>query len=54
MNNKSNNRRSNGLLHPHPAELKEKGYRLYEQGKSHREIAEALGIPANTLARLVF
>jgi CENP-B N-terminal DNA-binding domain len=38
-------------LQPHPPELKERGYHLYEQGKSNREIAKELGIPINTLAR---
>jgi transposase-like protein len=36
---------------PHPPELKERGYRLYEQGKSNPEIAKELGIPVSTLAR---
>jgi transposase-like protein len=42
---------SNGPLQPHPPELKERGYRLYEQGKSNSEIAKELGIPLSTLAR---
>jgi hypothetical protein len=48
---KSNERRASGLLEPHPPELKERGYQLYEKGKTNREIAQELGIPLNTLAR---
>jgi hypothetical protein len=40
-----------GPLQPHPAGLKERGYRLYQQGMSNREIAKKLGVPLNTLAR---
>ena len=38
-------------IQPHPPELKERGYRLYEKGKSNPEIAAELGIPVSTLAR---
>jgi len=38
-------------LRPHPAEVRERAYRLYEQGKCNREIAEALGFPLNTVNR---
>jgi transposase-like protein len=51
MNRNPKTRRHPAPLRPHPPELKERGYRLYEQGKSNHEIAEAIGIPVNTLAR---
>jgi transposase len=38
-------------LRPHPPELKERGYRLYEQGKSNPAIAAELGIPLSTINR---
>jgi hypothetical protein len=38
-------------IQPHPPELRERGYRLYEKGKSNPEIAADLGIPVSTLAR---
>ena len=38
-------------LRPHPPHLKERGYKLYEEGKSNPEIAKQLGIPLATLAR---
>ena len=44
-------KRPRGPLQPHPPELKERGYKLYAEGKSNREIAKELGIPLNTLAR---
>jgi hypothetical protein len=51
MNNQPDKRRPGGALQPHPPELRERGYRLYEKGKSNPEIAKELGIPVSTLAR---
>jgi hypothetical protein len=50
MNNEPDKNRL-GALQPHPPELRERGYRLYEKGKSNPEIAKELGIPVSTLAR---
>lgn len=44
-------RRRGGPLQPHSAELRERGYRLYEKGKSNPEIAAELNVPVSTLAR---
>lgn len=41
---------SRGLV-AHPPELKERGFKLYLEGKSNPEIAADLGIPPMTLAR---
>ncbi|MFZ3376216.1 MAG: hypothetical protein WA183_11745 [Chthoniobacterales bacterium] len=51
MNNQPDKRPRGAPLRPHPPELKERGYQLYEQGKSNPEIANALDIPVSTLAR---
>jgi hypothetical protein len=51
MNKQPDKRPPARVLQPHPPELKERGYRLYEKGKTNREIAKELGIPLNTLAR---
>src|SRR5436305_11732463 len=46
-----NNIRENGTLRPHPLELKERAYRLYEKGVSNQRIADELQIPLNTITR---
>jgi hypothetical protein len=51
MNNEPDKRPQAGVIQPHPPELRERGYRLYEKGKSNPEIAAELGIPVSTLAR---
>ncbi len=51
MNNLPNKRPQAGVIQPHPPELRERGYRLYEKGKPNPEIAAELGIPVATLAR---
>jgi transposase-like protein len=51
MTMNSEERPRGARLQPHPAGLKERGYQLYEQGKSNCEIAKELGVPINTLAR---
>jgi transposase len=51
MTTNSEERPRGARLQPHPPELKERGYRLYEKGKPNREIAAELGIPVATLAR---
>jgi transposase-like protein len=48
--NKQNERPDGGRIQPHSPELRERGYELYEKGKSNAEIAAELGIPVSTLA----
>jgi transposase-like protein len=51
MNNQPDKRLPAGVLLSHPPEFKERGYRLYEQGKSNPEIAKELRIPLSTINR---
>jgi hypothetical protein len=51
MTTNSENGRHRGPTRPHPPELKEHGYRLYEQGKSNPAIAAELEIPLSTINR---
>src|ERR1700732_3075887 len=51
MNTNSEEGRHGVTLRPHPPELKERGYRLYEQGKSNPAIAAELEIPLSTINR---
>jgi hypothetical protein len=51
MTTNSEERPRGARLPPHPPERKERGYRLYEQGKSNPEIAAELGIPLSTIHR---